>query len=228
MFTNRMPRFEPLSEDALATIDLGVDRLAAEVGVQFDHPDAIELFRAAGQTVVDQTVHFDPGFLRAQAALAPSSVHACAPGCRSARSRSAATRCCSARSTARRSLLRDGVRRDGTMADAEDLLRLVQMTDVIDTPGRNMLEPSDVPLDVRHLVRALAAIRMTDRVWAGEASSDFAAEDCLRMAEIVFGGAGGDRRRARHLRATATSTRRCSSTRACSRGSSPTRPRARP
>ena len=73
MFTNRMPRFEPLSEEALATIDRGVDRLAAEVGVQFDHPDAIELFRAAGQTIVDQTVHFDPGFLRAQAARAPSS-----------------------------------------------------------------------------------------------------------------------------------------------------------
>src|ERR1700710_1354835 len=71
MFTNRMPRFEPLSDEALNVIDHGVDRLAAEVGVQFDHPDALEFFRAAGQTVVDSTVHFDPGFLRAQAALAP-------------------------------------------------------------------------------------------------------------------------------------------------------------
>ncbi|MEO9173916.1 MAG: hypothetical protein ABI317_00275, partial [Gaiellales bacterium] len=44
MFHNRMPRFEPLSEEALAIIDAGVDRLAAEVGVQFDHPDAIEHF----------------------------------------------------------------------------------------------------------------------------------------------------------------------------------------
>ena len=188
MFTNRMPRFEPLSEEALAVIDAGVDRLAAEVGVQFDHPDALELFRAAGQTVVDQTVHFDPGFLRAQAALAPSSFRLRArvpertldvggdtmlfgavngpPFCR-----------------------RDGVRRDGTMADAEDLLKLVQLTDVIDTPGRNMIEPGDVALDVRHLVRALAAIRLTDRVWAGEASSSLAAEDCLAMAGILFGGA---------------------------------------
>ncbi len=113
------------------------------------------------------------------------------------------------------------------MADAEDLLRLVQVTDVIDTPGRNMLEPGDVPLDIRHLVRALASIRMTDRVWAGEASSDVAAEDCLRMAEIVFGGAEAIAAEPVHLRATATSTRRCSSTRACSRGSSPTPRRAR-
>src|SRR5664279_251839 len=166
MFSNRMPRFEPLSEDALATIDRGVDRLAAEVGVRFDHPEALEHFRAAGQTVVDQTVHFDPGFLRAQAARAPSEF--------ALRARVDARSLAVGGDTMLFGavngppfVLRDGVRRDGTMADGEDLLRLVQMADVIDTPGRNMLEPGDVPLDVRHLVRALASIRMTDRVWAG-------------------------------------------------------------
>src|SRR5256885_3652694 len=82
----------------------------------------------------------------------------------------------------------DGVRRDGTLADLEALLKLTQLTGSLDTPGRNTLEPNDVPLDVRHLLRALAAIRLTDRVWAGEPSSDFAAADCIRMAEIVFGG----------------------------------------
>jgi trimethylamine--corrinoid protein Co-methyltransferase len=182
-----MPRFEPLSEDALATIDAGVERLAAEVGVQFDHPRALELFREAGQTVDESTVRFDPGFLRAQAALAPSEF-----GMR-------------ARNPARDLVIGgdhmifgpangppfvrvDGVRRDGTMADLESLLKLTQLTDNLDTPGRNILEPNDVPLDTRHLLRALAAIRLTDRVWAGEPSSDFAAADCIRMAEIVFGG----------------------------------------
>ena len=188
MFVNRLPRFEPLSEEALATIDRGVDRLAAEVGVQFDHAEALALFREAGQTVEGDTVRFEPGFLRAQAALAPSAF--------SLRARNP-----------ERSLeiggdnmifgavqgppfVRRGLeRRDGTLDDLEDLLRLAHQTDAIDTPGRSMLEPNDVALDVRHLVRALAAIRMTDRVWAGEASSTVAAEDCLRLAEIVFGGA---------------------------------------
>ena len=45
-----------------------------------------------------------------------------------------------------------------------------------------------MPLDSRHLVRTLASIRLTDRVWAGEPSSETAAHDCLRLAEIVFGG----------------------------------------
>src|SRR5438270_3712678 len=182
-----MPRYEPLSEEALATIDAGVERLASEVGVQFDHPQALELFREAGQTVEDTTVRFDPGFLRAQAALAPSEFRM------------------QARNPERSLTIGgdhmifgpangppfvrvDGERRDGTMADLEALLKLTHLTDNLDTPGRNILEPNDVPLDIRHLLRALAAIRLTDRVWAGEPSSDFAAADCIRMAEIVFGG----------------------------------------
>jgi trimethylamine--corrinoid protein Co-methyltransferase len=65
---------------------------------------------------------------------------------------------------------------------------MVQVTDALDTPGRNIVEPNDVPLDVRHLLRALAATRLTDRVWSGEVSSEVAARDCVRMAEIVHGG----------------------------------------
>ena len=68
-----MPRFEPLSEESLDTLERGWERLATEVGVRFDHPRALELFREAGQTVNEQTVRFDPGFLRTQAALAPPS-----------------------------------------------------------------------------------------------------------------------------------------------------------
>jgi trimethylamine--corrinoid protein Co-methyltransferase len=78
-------------------------------------------------------------------------------------------------------------RREGTYADYENLLRLVQMDPNLDTPGRNVLEPNDLPLDSRHLLRALSSIRLTDRVWAGEPSSGEAAADCLRMAEIVHG-----------------------------------------
>jgi trimethylamine--corrinoid protein Co-methyltransferase len=187
MFRNLMPRFEPLSEEALAVIEAGVDRLAAEVGVQFDHPRALELFREAGQSVDESCVRFDPGFLRATAALAPAEFRM--------RARNEA-----------RDLVIGGdhmifapaqgppfvrigsERRDGTLADVESLLQLTHLTDSLDTPGRNILEPNDVPLDVRHLVRSLAAIRLTDRVWSGEPSSEETAADCLRLAEIVFGG----------------------------------------
>src|SRR3954447_11921280 len=187
MFVNRMPRYEVLSEDALATLDAGAERLGTQVGVRFDHPRALALFREAGQTVDGDVVRFDPGFLRGQAAKAPSEFALRARN----RERDIVVGGSSmifGPANGPPFVRVDGERRDGTMADVEKLLMMVQLTDALDTAGRNILEPNDVPLDVRHLLRALAAIRLTDRVWSGEPSSDFAAEDCIRMAEIVFGG----------------------------------------
>ena len=192
MLTNRMPRYEPLSADALATIHAGWERLGREVGVSFDNPDALRLFREAGQTVGDDgVVRFDPGFLRAQAALAPTTfrMRARDPQRDLAIGGDDMVFCAVQGPPFVR---RGGERRDGTFADFEDLLRLVQMDPNLDTPGRNVLEPNDIPLDSRHLMRALAMIRLTDRVWAGEPSSGQAAADCLRMAEIVHGGLGDD------------------------------------
>src|SRR3954470_12789860 len=182
-----MPRYEPLSEEALATIDAGVERLASEIGVQFDHPRALELFREAGQKVEGSCVRFDPDFLWAKAALAPSEF--------GMRARNGdrdlvvgGDHMIFAPAQGPPFVRVDGERRDGTMADLESLLKLTHATKALDTPGRNILEPNDVPLDVRHLLRALASIRLTDRVWSGEPSSESAAADCIRMAEIVFGG----------------------------------------
>ena len=46
-----MARYEVLSEDAMATIERGWRRLLEEIGIAFHHPEALRLFREAGQTV---------------------------------------------------------------------------------------------------------------------------------------------------------------------------------
>ena len=52
-------------------LDRGWRRIVSEIGVQFVKPEAVELFRQAGQTVDGQTVKFDPEFILAQIAKAP-------------------------------------------------------------------------------------------------------------------------------------------------------------
>ena len=187
MFVNEMPRFEVLSAEALATLEGGWERLATEVGLRFDHPRALDLFRAAGQTVEEDLVRFDPGFLRAQAAQAPAQFQLKARNPERDLTIGGNTMIFGP-ANGPPFVRVDGERREGTMADLERLLKMVQVTDSLDTPGRNILEPNDIPLDVRHLLRALAATRLTDRVWSGEPSSDTAARDCIRMAEILHGG----------------------------------------
>src|SRR6185312_10831214 len=71
MFVNQMPYYEILSEEAMQTLDRGWKRIVSEIGIEFDHPEALELFRKAGQQVEGSVVKLDPEFILAQAALAP-------------------------------------------------------------------------------------------------------------------------------------------------------------
>ena len=57
MFVNRMPRYEILSEDSMAMLDAGWRRIVSEIGIEFMKPEALELFRAAGQEVEGDNVN---------------------------------------------------------------------------------------------------------------------------------------------------------------------------
>src|SRR5260370_25717806 len=74
MFRNRMPRYEILSPDAVAVLDAGWRRIVSEIGVQFAKPEAVELFRKAGQAVDGDVVRLDPEFVLQQVARAPREV----------------------------------------------------------------------------------------------------------------------------------------------------------
>src|SRR5579875_3869779 len=67
-----MPRYEILSEEAMATLDRGWRRIVTELGEEFLLPESVELLRAQGQTVEDENrVRFDPEWVLEQVAKAP-------------------------------------------------------------------------------------------------------------------------------------------------------------
>ena len=70
MLINTMPRYEILDEAALAELDRGWRRIVSEIGIQFAKPEAVELFRRAGQRVDGDVVKFDPEFVLEQVAKA--------------------------------------------------------------------------------------------------------------------------------------------------------------
>src|ERR1700720_4281048 len=71
MFRNTMPRYEILSPDAIGVLDRGWRRIVSEIGIQFAKPEAVELFRKAGQSVDGDVVKLDPDFALEQVAKAP-------------------------------------------------------------------------------------------------------------------------------------------------------------
>src|SRR4051812_31770989 len=187
MFVNTLPRYEILSEDAMAVLDRGWRRLLTEIGIEFLLDEAVEVFRAAGQKVEDgNRVYLDPEFVLEQVAKAPrefdvqarnaeQTIHvggqhmafASVYGC---------------------PFVRDGdVRREATMDDFENLVKLSQAFPELDSPGGTICEPNDRPLDSRHLDMVYALQTLSDKPYMGSVTSGPNAADTIRMGEILFG-----------------------------------------
>ncbi len=187
MFVNRMPRFEPLSPDALDTIDRGWRRLVSDLGIRFMHEPSLDLFRREGQRVEDDIVHFDPDWLLERIATTPTTF--------TLQARNPERNVvfgpdhmvfCAGQSMP---FVDDGSsRRDGTLEDAVKLLRAVQVTPEIDTPGYPIVECNDRPLDSRHLDLLLANYVNTDKPSGAAQIHAVGAADTIAMAEIVHGG----------------------------------------
>jgi trimethylamine--corrinoid protein Co-methyltransferase len=187
MFVNTMPRYEILSADAVDVLDRGWRRIVSEIGVQFAKPEAVELFRAAGQRVDGDVVKLDPEFVLEQVARAPREFDV------------------QARNPANNvhiggdhmvfsgvygsPFVREGeVRRDATLDDFRRLTMLAQIFPELDSAGGVICEPNDAPLDSRHLDMIYALATLTDKFYMGNVVSGPNAADTIAMTSILFGG----------------------------------------
>lgn len=186
MFRNRMPRYDVLSEDAMATLDAGWRRLVSEIGVEFLDARARDLFRAAGQRVEDDKVFLDPDFVLEQVAKAPKEFDLQARNPEHNLHIGGDAMAFSA--VYGPPFVRQGdVRRDGTMDDFRNFSRLAQSFSVMDSAGGVITEPNDAPLDSRHLDMTYALQTLTDKVYMGNVVSGVNARDTIAMTEILFG-----------------------------------------
>src|SRR3954469_21481481 len=187
MFVNTLPRYEILSEDAMAVLDRGWRRLMTEIGIEFLLDEAVEVFRAAGQKVQDgNRVHLDPEFVLEQVAKAPRQFDLRARN--PERSIHVGGQHMAFASVYGCPFVRQGdTRREATMDDFENLVRLSQAIPELDSPGGTICEPNDRPLDSRHLDMVYALQTLSDKPYMGSVTSGPNAADTIRMSEILFG-----------------------------------------
>jgi len=188
MFVNSLPRYEILSEDAMAVLDRGWRRLLTDIGIEFLLDESVEVFRSAGQRVEDgNRVYLDPEFVLEQVAKAPREfdVQARNP----AQTIHIGGQHMAFASVYGCPFVREGdVRREATMDDFENLVKLSQAFPELDSPGGTICEPNDRPLDSRHLDMVYALQTLSDKPYMGSVTSGPNAADTIRMGEILFGG----------------------------------------
>ena len=181
-----------LSEDHLSSIEADAETVLWEIGVAFpEQPDAHRRWRDAGAEVEGERVHIPRGLARNLCATAPSKFthHARNPE----RSVSIGGDGMVFAPVYGPPFVRhlDGERRYATIADFRDFVRLAYMSPQLHLSGGTVCEPTDVPVNKRHLDMLLAHMTLSDKPFMGSVTEPSRARDTVKMCELLFADQGG-------------------------------------
>jgi len=191
--TRRIPAYDLLGDDALDRIEAAADRILAEIGIELrDDAEAMRLYRDAGAQVRQDSpsrwrITFEPGMLREVLSTAPARFTQFArnPANNVEIGGDAMVFAPAYGSPFVMDL--DRGRRYGTIADFESLVKLGQSSPWLHHSGGTICEPTDVPVNKRHLDMVLAHIRYSDRAFLGSITAPERAADSIEMCRILFG-----------------------------------------
>ncbi|EET49128.1 trimethylamine methyltransferase family protein [Thalassobium sp. R2A62] len=183
-----IPLTEYLSDEALDIIEANADIVLEEIGVNFiDCPEALERWRAAGATIDGERVRIPKGLARKLCETAPRKFvqHARNPE----RNVEIGGNTMVAAPVYGPPFVRDveGGRRYATMADFEKFVKLGYMSKWLHHSGGTVCEPTDVPVNKRHLDMLLAHMTLSDKPFMGSVTEPSRAQDSVEMCEILFG-----------------------------------------
>ena len=183
-----IPLYEFLDEATLEIIEYNAETLLEEIGVNFvDSPVALERWRSVGANIEGERVRIPRGLARELCKTAPSKFvqHARNPE-RSVEigGKSLVTAPVYGPPFVRD---RDGGRRYATLADFKKFVKLGYMSKYLHHSGGTVCEPTDVPVNKRHLDMLLAHMVYSDKPFMGSVTEPSRAQDSVDMCEILFG-----------------------------------------
>lgn len=82
---------------------------------------------------------------------------------------------------------RDRGRREATLEDFHNFVKLTYLSPYLHHSGGTVVEPTDEPVETRHLAMLFAHIKYSDKAFMGSVTDPANAADSVRMAEILFG-----------------------------------------
>lgn len=183
-----IPNFEILNEEALQIIEWNAETVLEEIGVNFvENPAALDLWKAAGADVRGERVRIPRGLARKLCATAPRSFtqHARNP----ARNVEIGGRSLVLAPVYGPPFVRDmeGGRRYATIEDFRNFVKLGYMSKWLHHSGGTVCEPTDVPVNKRHLDMLLAHMTLSGKPYMGSVTEPSRAEDSIEMSKILFG-----------------------------------------
>ncbi|TMV13664.1 trimethylamine methyltransferase family protein [Arenibacterium halophilum] len=183
-----IPNFEILNEEALEIIETNAETVLAEIGVNFvNNPAALERWRNAGADVDGERVRIPRGLARQLCSTAPREFtqHARNPE----KNVVIGGRNLVLAPVYGPPFVRDmnGGRRYATMDDFRKFVKLGYMSKWLHHSGGTVCEPTDIPVNKRHLDMLQAHMTLSDKPFMGSVTEPSRAQDSVEMCEILFG-----------------------------------------
>jgi trimethylamine---corrinoid protein Co-methyltransferase len=183
-----IPNFEVLTEEALEIIEANAETVLEEIGVNFvDNPAALDRWREAGADVDGERVRLPKGLARKLCSTAPShfTQHARNPE----RNVEIGGRNLVLAPVYGPPFVQDmnGGRRYATMQDFQDFVKLGYMSKWLHHSGGTVCEPTDIPVNKRHLDMLYAHMSLSDKPYMGSVTEPSRAVDSIEMSKILFG-----------------------------------------
>ena len=184
----KIPNFEVLNDEALEIIETNAETILEEIGVNFiNNPSALRKWREAGADTVGERVHIPRGLARELCKSAPSTYIQHARNPEKSVEVGGKNLVCSP--VYGPPFVRDAVggRRYATLADFKAFVKLGYMSKWLHHSGGTICEPTDIPVNVRHLDMLYAHISLSDKPFMGSVTEPVRARDSVEICEILFG-----------------------------------------
>lgn len=187
--TRRIPFYEVLGEEGLATLEHNADTILEEIGIDFrDDPEALEVWKGAGADVQGERVRFPRGLCRSliqRSAPREFTQHARNPA-RSVVIGGGNTVFAPAYGSPFIRNLDEG-RRYARIEDFRNFVKLAYMSPWLHHSGGTICEPVDLPVNKRHLDMVYSHIKYSDKPFMGSVTHPDRAADTVALSNILFG-----------------------------------------
>ena len=184
-----IPNLEILSEEAIEIIEFNAETILEEIGVAFtDNPGAIEIWRNAGADIEGERVRIPRGLARKLCKTAPKKIIQHARNLERNVEIGGNTLVMAPVYGPPFVRTASGGRRYATIDDFQKFVKLGYMSKWLHHSGGTLCEPTDVPVNKRHLDMLYSHMSLSDKPFMGSVTDPSRAEDSVKMCDILFGG----------------------------------------
>ncbi|MGD8343668.1 MAG: trimethylamine methyltransferase family protein [Desulfobacterales bacterium] len=183
-----MHRFEILTKTQIEKVHQTSLQILEQIGMDVGYPPALEVLKKGGAKVDGQRVFFPSRLVEAQIKKAPRRFMLYARNPQNNVVVGGGNTVFAPGYGAPFVTDLETGRRKATLQDFENFVKLTGASTHLDVLSGTVVEPTDVPYEIRHAQMIYSAVKYSDKCFMGSTMGAQAASDCIQMAALLFGG----------------------------------------